>query len=92
MSDDSQIAENAALSASVSAETAAAAAERAYKSMLRSEEIFASMSGAGRDGAFRVIKMSVLQGGADGEYCYVGIRKKNGVFVLSTFTKEEIES
>lgn len=92
MSDDSQIAENAALSASVSAETAAAAAERAYKSMLRSEEIFASMSGAGRDGVFRVIKMSVLQGGEDGEYCYVGIRKKNGVFVLSTFTKEEIES
>ena len=50
------------------------------------------MAGAGRDGAFRVIKMSVLQGGEDGEYCYVGVKKKNGVFVLSTFKKEEIES
>lgn len=92
MSDDSQIAENAALSASVSAETATDAAARAYQCMLRSEEILASMSGAGRDGAFRVIKMSIMQGGTDGEYCYVGVKKKNGVFVLSTFTKEEIES
>lgn len=92
MSDDSQIAENAALSASVSAETATGAASRAYQCMLRSEEVFASMAGAGRDGVFRVIKMSVLQGGEDGEYCYVGVKKKNGVFVLSTFTKEEIES
>ena len=35
--------------------------------------------------------MNVLEGGNSGEYCYVGVKKRNGAYILSTFTKEEIE-
>lgn len=36
------------------------------------------------------IKIAV-QGGAEGEYCYIGVKSKNGVLVLSTFKKSEVE-
>lgn len=39
---------------------------------------------------FSLLKMDV-SGGAAGEYCYVGVKKKNGVYVLAVYSKEEIE-
>ncbi len=44
------------------------------------------------DSAKNLIKLNVFQGGDLGEYCYVGVKKKNGILTLATFTKEEVEA
>ena len=85
---NSQIARRAAESASESAKSAQLCAERAYKFMLQTA---GSNNGPGNGNYFPLIKMDVLEGGASGEYCYVGIKKRNDTYILSTVTKEEIE-
>lgn len=85
---NSQIARRAAESASESAKSAQLCAERAYNFMLKTAR---SGNGSGNGNNFSLIKMDVLEGGNAGEYCYVGVKKRNGIYILSTFTKEEVE-
>lgn len=80
-------ARRSAESAAESAATAQLCAERAYRFMLN----VAGLSGGAGSGESSLIKMNVIEGGSAGEYCYLGIKKKNGNYVISTFSKEEIE-